>query len=206
MFGDKVLMNSVSACKHCPLSHNTSNIICGICKMLRHPNLFQYLNSLSYFSIFGVDAKYKIDQNRLSVVYKELQKNIHPDVFHNKDAEICSSLVSEAYQTLKNDLSRAEYLLKFYKVDNNNKGMCYGNYSPEKLAKLYSIQEQIEEEKTIEKVKGVKKMIEDEIEKDKKEIENGFNNRNYIKVKNMLVNIRYNQAIINTINKKLNLL
>ena len=38
MIGDKIIM---APCKHCPLSKFPKNVICGICKILRHPNLYQ---------------------------------------------------------------------------------------------------------------------------------------------------------------------
>ena len=187
-------------CKHCPLGNLPKNFICGICKMLRHPNLYQYLKSLNYFAIFSIDPKYKVDTNKLYSIYKEIQKNIHPDISHIKDADSCSSLVSIAYQTLKNDLSRAEYLLKLYKAEGTK------NYGYDKLEKLYSIQEKIESEKESMKVLQIKKEIEGEIDKCKKEIENGFKKKNFSYVNEMLTAIKYNQAIVNSINKKLNLI
>lgn len=199
MIGDKIIM---APCKHCPLSKFPKNVICGICKILRHPNLYQYLKSLNYFAIFSIDPKYRVDTEKLSSMYKEIQKSIHPDVCKIKDADSCSSLVSQAYQTLKNDLTRAEYLLNLYKVEtNNNRANGY-----EKLEKLYSIQEQIENEKESEKVIKVKKEIEGEIAQCKKEIAIGFSKKNYSYIKDLLTDIKYNQAIINSINKKLNLI
>lgn len=200
MIGEKVL-NTVSNCKHCPLTKYPNNILCGICKILRHPNLYQYLKSLSYFAIFNLDPKYNVDVDKLSITYKEIQKQIHPDVFQNKDAEVCSSLVSEAYQTIKNEVKRAEYLLKLFKVENKTKST-----SNEKLMKLYSIQEQIDEEKAVNNILSVKGEIEKEIEKNKAEIARNFNKHNYTYIPELLTDIKYNQAIINTINKKLNLL
>ena len=60
---------------------------------------------------------YKIDQSILSKNYKELQKLVHPDKYLLNDEEVlseaqkCSSLISNAYNVLKDDFERANYMV-----------------------------------------------------------------------------------------------
>lgn len=74
-------------------------------------------HSDNYFELFGLAAGFELDQSRLLSQYRSLQKELHPDRFaqaddHQKLLSVQNTaLVNEAYQTLKADTSRAEYLL-----------------------------------------------------------------------------------------------
>jgi hypothetical protein len=84
------------------------------CQYLEDP---QKLEETNYFSFFGMPEGYAIQKKELSHLYKQIQKSVHPDKFHNQDHLQDSSLAvsvfaSEAYQILNCDLKRAVYLLK----------------------------------------------------------------------------------------------
>lgn len=72
---------------------------------------------MNYFQIFGLEPKFAIDANKLAQAYQHLQKSVHPDRFTNAPeqeqtlAVKKSSMINDAYQTLKNPLKRAEYML-----------------------------------------------------------------------------------------------
>ena len=74
-------------------------------------------NSDNYFELFGLEPGFELDQTQLLSQYRNLQKELHPDRFiqaddHQKLISVQNTaLVNEAYQTLKVDTSRAEYLL-----------------------------------------------------------------------------------------------
>jgi len=71
----------------------------------------------NYFELFGLAPEFGLDQSKLLSQYRTLQKALHPDRFtqaddHQKLISVQNTaLVNEAYQTLKADTSRAEYLL-----------------------------------------------------------------------------------------------
>lgn len=73
---------------------------------------------MNYFQLFGLEQQFNVDINNLADLYQALQKTIHPDRFaHASSQEQLlavqkSSMINDAYQTLKNPLKRAEYLLK----------------------------------------------------------------------------------------------
>lgn len=73
---------------------------------------------MNYFQIFGIEEKFNVDTKHLAQVYQSLQKSVHPDRFAHSSAQEQtlavqkSSLINDAYQTLKNPLKRAEYMLK----------------------------------------------------------------------------------------------
>ena len=77
----------------------------------------------NYFELFALPVSYEIDQALLSVRYQELQRTTHPDRFtHATDRERRlsmqqASMINEAYQTLKDPLKRAQYLLDLQGID-----------------------------------------------------------------------------------------
>lgn len=73
--------------------------------------------SSNYFEIFSLPVDYQIDPNRLVETYRELQTSCHPDRFATeadsvrRQAVQTAAVVNEAYETLKDPLSRGLYLL-----------------------------------------------------------------------------------------------
>jgi molecular chaperone HscB len=73
--------------------------------------------SQNYFELFGLPAAYDITLKTLEKEYFSLQQHYHPDRFAAKPAKAraeaagAALLINQAYQTLKNDLSRAQYIL-----------------------------------------------------------------------------------------------
>ncbi len=72
---------------------------------------------MNYFELFSIPVSFSVDQSQLSVTYRELQKQYHPDKFtmqadsERRAAMQKSTEINDAYQTLKNSCLRAEYLL-----------------------------------------------------------------------------------------------
>ena len=79
--------------------------------------------SKNYFELFGMPVGFLVNADELAVRYRELQKVVHPDRFaaageHSQRLSLQSAtMVNEAYETLKQPLSRAKYLLSIKGVD-----------------------------------------------------------------------------------------
>ena len=69
--------------------------------------------SMNHFETFNLKPVFDIDQKSLLARYFELQKKYHPDQ-NNKSKN--ASNINEAYEILKDDISRAEYLLDLNKI------------------------------------------------------------------------------------------
>ena len=73
---------------------------------------------MNYFQLLDLEVKFNLDIKKLTQLYQSLQKKVHPDRFaHATSQEQLlavqkSSMINDAYQTLKNPLKRAEYMLK----------------------------------------------------------------------------------------------
>ncbi|MFV1983172.1 MAG: Fe-S protein assembly co-chaperone HscB [Thiohalomonadales bacterium] len=82
--------------------------------------------SQNYFELFGLSSAYEIDLLKLSEIYRELQKAVHPDRFANAtDREKLLSAqqatyVNEAYSCLKSPILRALYLLEINNIKFEN--------------------------------------------------------------------------------------
>ncbi len=76
-----------------------------------------FIQKLPSFLLINDD--FDIDSKSLKTKFLELQKNVHPDLFQNKDqrwqeyASQQSKLLLKAYHTLKDPYSRALYLVFF---------------------------------------------------------------------------------------------
>jgi len=79
----------------------------------------------NYFEIFSVPISTAPDLTQLKEKNHELQQRVHPDCFANsndaekREAMQITSLVNEAYNTLKNPVARLQYMLTLKGVDMN---------------------------------------------------------------------------------------
>lgn len=71
----------------------------------------------NYFELFGLPTGFDVDAGDLSLRYRELQRRVHPDRHSSASPEErrlsmqLTTLVNEAYQTLKDPVRRGRYLL-----------------------------------------------------------------------------------------------
>lgn len=90
-----------------------SPVCCQACH-----TLYPVDTSEDHFRLFGLPRQYAIDPADLHRRFLSISRNIHPDLFGAQTAEMrnlslrLSAQINEAYQTLKDPLLRAEYLLE----------------------------------------------------------------------------------------------
>jgi molecular chaperone HscB len=90
---------------------------------------------LNYFQLFATEVCFDVDLNHLSQSYQTLQKAVHPDRFaHASSQEQLlavqkSAEINDAYQTLKQPLKRAEYILTLRGVDMPNEQQSFSDTS-----------------------------------------------------------------------------
>lgn len=79
----------------------------------------------NYFSIFNTAVTFDVDLNAIAILYRELQIKVHPDRFTNGSdlerrlAMQKTSLINQAFQTLKDPVARAQYMLQLQGVETN---------------------------------------------------------------------------------------
>lgn len=85
--------------------------------------LNQSVLNCDFFALLGVEPVFDLDEAELLAAYRRVQAEVHPDrhVCHAENerrlALQVSVRVNEAWQTLKNPVSRARYLLQKLGVD-----------------------------------------------------------------------------------------
>ncbi|MEJ2528884.1 MAG: Fe-S protein assembly co-chaperone HscB [Gammaproteobacteria bacterium] len=79
--------------------------------------------SKNFFELFGLPENYIVDIGDLTERYRDLQRVVHPDRFaSSSDQERrislqASTLINEAFQTLKDPMLRARYMLALHGVE-----------------------------------------------------------------------------------------
>lgn len=79
--------------------------------------------SKNYFELFGLPVDFIIDGTALAERYRDLQRVVHPDRYANgTEQEQRLSLqqatrINQAYETLRNPVTRAQYLLSLHGID-----------------------------------------------------------------------------------------
>lgn len=77
----------------------------------------------NHFELFGLPVGFIIDGAALAERYRDLQRVVHPDRYANGSAQeqrlaLQQAIrINEAYETLKNPVSRAQYLLSLHGID-----------------------------------------------------------------------------------------
>lgn len=105
-------------CWKCDTLLLNNQVFCSICKTIQTINK----SSCNFFELLGIEPNFNLDFNILEKNFKNLQKQLHPDLFSNKSiieresSNNNSSYVNEAYQTLKDHVDRANYLLCMNKI------------------------------------------------------------------------------------------
>ncbi|MDT0604703.1 co-chaperone HscB [Thalassotalea castellviae] len=88
---------------------------------------------MNYFEIFGLDISFSLDLKQLSERFQAIQKSVHPDRFthaSNQDQMLAvkkSTAVNDAYETLKNPIKRAEYILSLRGVELPSEQMTFSD-------------------------------------------------------------------------------
>ena len=103
------------ACWSCGASRATH--FCNTCGKVQPPQ------SVDYFTFFGLPRRLNIDLTRLQREFYELSRKLHPDLYGqtSKQEQEWSleqtSLLNDAYRTLKDPIKRTEYLLRLEGVE-----------------------------------------------------------------------------------------
>src|ERR1051325_9161662 len=111
------------------LSDATNGHACWSCGDMRAAHFCEACGHLQpalptdYFSFFGLPRKLNVDLAGLEREFYSLSRKLHPDLYARADSREQqwslekSSQLNDAYRTLRDPISRTEYLLKLEGVD-----------------------------------------------------------------------------------------
>ena len=78
--------------------------------------------SSNYFDLFGLPRQFVVDESALTLRFRQLQTQLHPDKFASEPSAQrrwsmqAASFVNAGFQTLSHDLKRAIYLLELHDI------------------------------------------------------------------------------------------
>ena len=111
-----------ASCWSCGGPTDAASAFCGTCRAVQPPQ------PVDHFGRLGLPVDFAVDIGELDRRYFALQRQLHPDRFATRTAReraISQSqavALNEAYEALKDPLTRATYLLKLKGVDANPDG------------------------------------------------------------------------------------
>jgi molecular chaperone HscB len=104
-----------------------------------------------YFTFLGLPRKLNLDPSELEKRFRELSRQFHPDYFYNASAAERraslerSSYLNDAYRTLKNQVSRVEYLLDVEGLGVKNAHEASKAVPPALLEEVFALNEELDE-------------------------------------------------------------
>ena len=104
-----------------------------------------------YFAFMGVPRKLTIDSALLEHRFRTLSRQFHPDYFYNAEpgerrASLeRSSYLNDAYRTLRNPVTRIEYLLKIEGLAPQGPEQASRQVPPALLEEVFALNEELDE-------------------------------------------------------------
>jgi len=142
------------ACWLCRGPLDARALFCATCKAVQPPA------QIDHFARLDLSVRFDIDGAELDRRYFALQRQLHPDRFATRTAReraISQSqavALNEAYETLKDPLARAEYMLRLNGVDVNPDG-CNTVRDPTLLMEQMERREALAEADTPEAIDAI---------------------------------------------------
>ena len=136
----------MSNCWNCGRATEPSSggavLFCPACKALQPP-------PSDYFALFGLPVRLSLSADKLQQSFYRLSRELHPDRFVRKSEQErgysleASSVLNDAWRTLRNPVSRAEYVLKQNGLDIGEQRSS--NVPPELLEEVFELNMALEE-------------------------------------------------------------
>ncbi len=133
-------MDSPPTCWQC--GQPASELFCPACGALQKP-------PAGFYRFFGLEERLSLDLDDLQKRFYELSRKTHPDRYGRKSpaerefAEEASSILNDAYRTLRDPVKRAEYVLKQHGLDTGEQRSK--NVPPELLEEVFELNMAMEE-------------------------------------------------------------
>jgi molecular chaperone HscB len=155
-------------CWACGQTLQDSAALCSACGKVQ-PVISAKGEQPDYFRVFGLPRKLDLDTSALERSFYRLSRKLHPDVYARASAEEQqwsldqTSLLNDAYRTLKNPVARTEYLLKLEgKPIASEEQLAESNAPKESRVPADMLEEVFELNMQLEEMRMTRKMGEDD--------------------------------------------
>jgi molecular chaperone HscB len=141
-------------CWSCAGPVEPTALFCATCKAVQPPH------QVDHFTRLGLPVDFALDRSELDRRYFAAQRQLHPDRFATKSAreraisQNQAVTLNAAYETLKDPLARASYLLKLKGIDANPDG-CHTVNDPTLLMEQMERREALMEADTADAIAAI---------------------------------------------------
>jgi molecular chaperone HscB len=123
----------------------------------------------NFFEIFAIPEAWVVDLNGLNIRYRALQQEFHPDKYSTKSqidqrlAVQMTSLINQAFETLKCPLKRAQYLLELSNINTDQETHITtdGNFLMQQIELREGLQDIFNHKEPWEMLERMRREIED---------------------------------------------
>ena len=178
------------ACWSCRGPIEARALFCGTCNAVQPPA------PIDHFARLELPVHFDTDAAELDRRYFALQRQLHPDRFASRAAreravsQSQAVALNEAYEVLKDPLSRAEYMLKLNGVDVNPDG-CNTVRDPTLLMEQMERREALAEADTREAVDAIIADARGELDRDLRETAEAFAAHDLEKAEVAITRLKY---------------
>ncbi|WP_158748003.1 Fe-S protein assembly co-chaperone HscB [Acidobacterium sp. S8] len=167
-----------AACWSCGSALAAGAPFCVACGKVQAPTA-----DVTYFDVFGLPRKLALDTSTLERAFYKLSRKLHPDVYARASEREQqwsleqTSLLNDAYRTLKNAIPRTEYLLKLEGVEieqdraSENGAKKESRMPPDLLEEVFELNMQLEEMRMNQKMGEDDPQLRGDLEKAKTQFE-----------------------------------
>lgn len=181
---------------------SAKNLFCKNCSSVQKPD-----NQKNYYDLFDLKLQFVINKADLAKKFKQLQSQLHPDKFSNKNqeeqsiSETYSSYLNKAYSILQNPLERGLYLLSLENVfiEEDSKGT-----DQKLLIEILMLNEELDDASTIEELEELHTKVRDTIDTLTEQINVSFEQKDFNQAKELLTKMKYYVTLDNKWKEKKN--
>ena len=137
---------TLQACRECGAGAPLDAHFCPQCT-----KILPLQRQADYFSFLGLPRKLNVDNADLEQRFRVLSRQFHPDYFYNATpAERRASLerssyLNDAYRTLRQPMTRIEYLLKLEGLGASGPAEASKQVPPGLLEEVFALNEELDE-------------------------------------------------------------
>jgi molecular chaperone HscB len=142
------LPDTLSVCRSCGAQIGRAELFCAACGHVQ-----PIPAEISYFDVFGLPRKLRLDTVVLEQDFYRLSRRLHPDAYARATQQeqewslANSSLLNDAYRTLKDPIKRTEYLLRLEGIRSADEGGVKkeDRVPPDLLEEVFELNMQLDE-------------------------------------------------------------
>lgn len=176
---------------------------CPTCSALQPPDLRK-----NFFQLFDLPRAFVLDVAALELLYREAQRQVHPDKFAAKSSterrlsmEYVTRL-NEAYRTLKDELNRAVYLLELHGIHAGSEEGGAAPADPMFLMEVMELRERLEAANDFETLDALRGEVEGLEGGEVAALENAFSGEDLDAARKHADRLRYHRRFLEELDRR----